>query len=102
MVPSAIGAARMLSPELQLIAIIVGPAGLTGLIIAWMGHRNQRAKPATLPMEAMVPIAQNLGSHIALDELSLHIKQLCFSLDRNTIATNDLLAEIRQKSARPG
>lgn len=88
----------MLSPELQLIAIIVGPAGLTGLIIAWIGHRNQRAKPATLPAEAMVPIAQNVGTQLAMDELALHMQKLCFSLDRNTIAVNDLHAEIKRNS----
>lgn len=88
----------MLSPELQLIAIIVGPAGLTGLIIAWIGHRNQRAKPATMPMEAMAQIAQGMGTSLATDELSLHIKQLCFSLDRNTAAVSDLINEIRRNS----
>lgn len=88
----------MLSPELQLIAIIVGPAGITGLIIAWIGHRNQRAKPAALPIEAMAPIAQNIGTNLALDELSLHMQKLCFSLDRNTTAVNDLITEIKRNS----
>lgn len=89
----------MLSPELQLIAIIVGPAGLTGLIIAWMGHRNQRAKPATLPPEAAVAIGQGLGNQLALDSLSLRIEQLCFTLERNTAATKDLIAEMKKDSA---
>ncbi len=88
----------MLSPELQLIAIIVGPAGLTGLVIAWIGHRNQKAKPATLSNEAMVPLAQGMATQFALDELSLHIKQLCFSLDRNTATMTDLIAEIKKSS----
>jgi hypothetical protein len=87
----------MLSPELQLIAIIVGPAGLTGLVIAWMGHRNQRAKPATLSPEAMTMIGQGTGSQMAMDMLSVRIERLCLSNDRLTDTLKDLIDEIKNR-----
>lgn len=87
----------MLSPELQLIAIIVGPAGLTGLVIAWMGHRNQRAKPAAVTSEAAAIIGQGTAHQILIDQQNLLLERQ-YAADKRLIEVVEELTEtIRER-----
>lgn len=91
----------MLSPELQLIAIIVGPAGLTGLIIAWMGHRNQKARPPAVTPEAAALIGQGTAHQILIDQQNLLLERQ-YVADRRLIEViEELTRTIRERFPKP-
>jgi len=91
----------MWSPEtIALIAGIIGTGGISGVIIALLGHRNQRSKPAAISPETLAIAAQGHGHQMAIDELNLRIDKLCLVIDINTTTLQENTKALRASRRR--
>lgn len=89
-----------INPTIIALAVLIGPAGVAGMVIAYFGKRNQDKTPAALTQETMASIGATMNARFDSERLMVGMQQLTLAVERLIGEVNELSETIRDRWPR--